>query len=189
MTVDPTDRLPTIATARLRLRWIEARDTEDLFSVFSDRGLLRYWSSGPMSDLAEATALVARIRDGFRDGGLYQWGIATLAEDRLIGTVTLYGIDRANGRAEVGFILRASHHGLGYAREAVAAVVDHAFGALDLRRLEADVDPRNEASIRLLEALGFRREGVLRERWCVGGEVADTLFLGLLRREWRPDRG
>ena len=102
----------------------------------------------------------------------------------MIGTSTLYAIDRKNGRAEIGFILRASCHGRGYAREAVAAVIDHAFRSLGLRRIEADVDPRNETSIRLLEGLGFVREGVLRERWCVDGEITDTLLLGLLRREW-----
>jgi RimJ/RimL family protein N-acetyltransferase len=61
----------------------------------------------------------------------------------------------------------------------------YAFDELDLRRIEADVDPRNAASIRTLERLGFRREGYLRERWRVNGEVQDALFYGLLRREWR----
>ena len=63
-------------------------------------------------------------------------------------------------------------------------LLDFAFRDLGLRRLEADVDPRNAASIRSLERLAFRREGYLRERWCVGGEVQDAIFYGLLRREW-----
>jgi RimJ/RimL family protein N-acetyltransferase len=46
------------------------------------------------------------------------------------------------------------------------------------------VDPRNEASWRALERLGFRREGYLRERWIVGGEVQDALIYGLIRSEW-----
>ena len=54
-----------------------------------------------------------------------------------------------------------------------------------LRRLEADVDPRNAASIRTLERLGFQREGFLRERWHVNGEIQDAIFYGLLRRDWR----
>jgi RimJ/RimL family protein N-acetyltransferase len=58
-----------------------------------------------------------------------------------------------------------------------------------LRRLEADVDPRNENSMRILEKLGFQREGLLRERWNVGDEIQDTAFLGLLAREWRGGAG
>jgi len=69
--------------------------------------------------------------------------------------------------------------------EALGAAIGHAFGALDLRRIEADTDPRNAASIRMLERLAFRREGLLRERWVVGGEVCDSLILGLLRTDWR----
>jgi RimJ/RimL family protein N-acetyltransferase len=63
--------------------------------------------------------------------------------------------------------------------------VDHAFSALDLNRLEADIDPRNNASGRSLERLGFQKEGVMRERWIVNGEVSDTVFYGLLRSEWK----
>jgi RimJ/RimL family protein N-acetyltransferase len=69
--------------------------------------------------------------------------------------------------------------------EATSTLLRFAFEQLSLHRVEADVDPRNEASIRLLEKLGFQREGYLRERWLVGEEINDTVFYGLLRREWR----
>ena len=68
------------------------------------------------------------------------------------------------------------------------AVIGYAFDArgLDLGRIEADLDPHNQASARLLERLGFAREGLLRERWTVAGVTTDSLIMGLLRREWRP---
>jgi len=70
----------------------------------------------------------------------------------------------------------------------LAALIDYAFGSLRLRRLEADVDPGNAASLRILERMGFVREGLLRERWDVGGQIGDTAFLGLLAREWQGRR-
>ncbi len=70
-------------------------------------------------------------------------------------------------------------------QEALQALLSYAFETLDLRRLEADVDPRNQASIQTLERLGFQKEGFLRERWEVGGEIQDALFYGLLRPEWK----
>jgi RimJ/RimL family protein N-acetyltransferase len=72
--------------------------------------------------------------------------------------------------------------------EALCAVVDYAFGPLGLRRLEADIDPRNDASIRAVERLGFVREGLLRERWVVAEEISDTVFMGLLARDWQERR-
>jgi RimJ/RimL family protein N-acetyltransferase len=71
-------------------------------------------------------------------------------------------------------------------REAIAALLDLAFGRLGLNRIEADVDPRNERSLAVLERLGFRREGLLRERHIVAGEIQDSVMLGLLARQWRP---
>ena len=71
-------------------------------------------------------------------------------------------------------------------QEALTALVRFAFGELKLRRIEADVDPRNAASLKSLDRLGFKQEGLLRERWNVAGEIQDTLFFGLLAHEWRP---
>ena len=94
-------------------------------------------------------------------------------------------LDRgAMRRAEIGFALARAHWGHRYAGEALALLFEHAFGALGLRRIEADVDPRNLASCRLMEKLGFQREGVLRNRWRVGGEFADSIIFGLLRHEY-----
>jgi len=68
---------------------------------------------------------------------------------------------------------------------ALQALLQYAFQTLDLNRLEADIDPRNRASARTLERLGFQQEGHLRERWIVNDEISDTFLYGLLRREWQ----
>ena len=69
-------------------------------------------------------------------------------------------------------------------REALSALLDFGFQKLDLNRVEADIDPRNLASAKLLDRLGFQKEGFLRERWIVEGEISDTALYGLLKREW-----
>jgi len=91
-------------------------------------------------------------------------------------------------RAEIGFAVARSQWGRGLASEAVAELIAFAFERLQLHRLEADTEPRNERSLRLLERLGFRREGHLRERYYVDGERQDTVLLGLLRTEWAERR-
>lgn len=184
----PADRLPTLDTPRLRLRWLEERDVDDLYAIFSDPEVMRYWSSPPYTGRAQAEELLAGIGECFRGGGLYQWGVARRADDRVIGTCTLAGIDRSNLRAEIGFALGRAHWGGGLMIEATSGLLDFAFGPLGLARMEADVDPNNHASLRLLEKLGFQREGYMRERWRVGGGVQDSVFLGLLAREWPAAR-
>lgn len=63
-------------------------------------------------------------------------------------------------------------------------MLTYGFDVLQLARIEADIDLRNEPSCRLVERLGFRREGLLRERWHVNGEITDTALYGLLKREF-----
>ena len=104
--------------------------------------------------------------------------------DRLIGTTTLFSLNGPQRRAEIGYSLGRASQGQGLAAEALRGAIGHAFSELGLERIEADVDPRNESSWRLLERLGFRREGLLRNRWRVDGEVNDSYIYGLLKPEF-----
>ncbi len=70
--------------------------------------------------------------------------------------------------------------------EAARGLIDCAFATLGFRRIEADIDPRNHSSAKLLERLGFVREGILRERWLVADEVSDSAIYGLLRSDPQP---
>jgi RimJ/RimL family protein N-acetyltransferase len=178
------DRLPTLEGARLRLRWLVQEDAVALYQVFSNVEAMRYWSHPPFTRPEQATELVAEIHRCFAARSLFQWGIARRHDDRVVGTCTLSSLDRNNGRAELGYALGWAHWGQGWMAEALTTLIDFACGELGLRRLEADVDPRNERSIRSLERLGFHREGYLRERWVVGGEVQDSALYALLKREW-----
>jgi RimJ/RimL family protein N-acetyltransferase len=178
------DSLPTIDGGAVALRRLVAQDVPDLFAVFSDPAVMRYWDGAPMASMAEAQDYLAEIDEGFRTRVLFQWGIALPPDGRIIGTCTLLRLAAAHGRGEIGFAVGKGYWGRGYGTAAVSALIHFAFGELALHRLEADVDPRNERSLRLLERLGFTREGYLRERYAVGGELQDSVILGLLRREW-----
>ncbi|TWI07976.1 RimJ/RimL family protein N-acetyltransferase [Lysobacter ruishenii] len=168
----------------VRLRPHRADDLLDFFALYSDPQVMRYWSFPAWTHVDQARERFEGALAGDDPSKLLCWAVADAERDRLIGGVTLFAIDPAQGRAEIGYALHSSQWGRGHARHALRAVLDHAFGALGLRRVEADIDPRNLASCRLVERLGFTREGLLRERWQVGGELQDTALYGLLAREW-----
>lgn len=177
--------LTNIAAERVILRPLTAADAVALFAIFSQPDVMRYWSSPPLQNRQEAEDMLAQIQAALTLRLFCQWGIARREDQLLIGTCTLYHFDEQNRRAEIGFALGSEHWGRGYMREALTALLERAFGDWNLHRIEADVDPRNAAS---LERLGFQREGYLRERWLVGGESQDSVILGLLRREWQLER-
>jgi RimJ/RimL family protein N-acetyltransferase len=182
------DVFPVLTTERLVLREVVDRDVDAVFEMESDPVAMRYWSKPPMKDVSEARAAVERAKGYFPARVGLRWSIARAADDWMIGHVSVFSFSEQSGRAEIGYGLARAHWGQGFMHEALAAVIDYAFGPLGLRRLEADTDPRNEASLRALERLGFVREGLLRERWQVGEEISDTVLLGLLAREWRERR-
>ncbi|MFI5301204.1 MAG: GNAT family N-acetyltransferase [Polyangiales bacterium] len=182
------DRLPTLRATRGARRWLEDHDVPALYEVFSDPEVMRYWSRGPFTEHDEARLYLDSIRESFASRSLFQWGIVRVDDDTVVGTCTLASIDVGHRRAEIGYALGRRSWGAGLVTEAVTRVLDFAFDELSLHRIEADVDPRNARSIRTLERLGFTREGLLRERWHVAGEICDAAFYGLLAGEWYERR-
>ena len=176
---------PTLDTQRLRLRALDADDADAVFGIFSHPEVMRYWSTAAMTDIAAAQELIGRASAAFAERAAIRWAIVPREGGQVLGTCSLFAFSAQNRRAELGYVLGRTHWGHGYIHEALVAVVDYAFGVLDLHRLETDIDPRNEASVRTAARLGFVREGHLRERWIVGDEISDSLIMGLLRSAWQ----
>jgi RimJ/RimL family protein N-acetyltransferase len=173
-----------LRTDRLVLRPLRETDTDALFAIFSDAKVMRYWTTPPWTSRQPAQDMIAADLAQATTDHL-RLGIELAENELFLGTCSLFSINLTCRRAEVGYGLGSFAWGKGYMHEALQALLDFGFGELDLNRIEADIDPRNGASARTLERLGFTKEGYLRERWIVGDEVSDTALYGLLRREWR----
>jgi ribosomal-protein-alanine N-acetyltransferase len=177
----PTPRLEPVllSTQRLLLRPMAFEDCEAFLPALSDPATMKYWSRGPLTSLDE-------VRDylgwNIRGDGVESFVLVLQdAPQEPLGWVVL--MDRKNNCAELGYMLRPDQHGHGYAREAATAVVEHGFDARGLRRIYADTDPDNAASIQLLESLGFQLEGHLRASWETHIGVRDSLIFGRLGPE------
>ena len=134
-----------IRTARLELRPLREADVAALFAIHSDPAVMRYWDAPIWNNDERGRAMVARdlaltTRDYLR------LGIELTASGKLLGTCALWGINAQCRRAEIGYVLGSASWGHGYMHEALSALLDYAFTELDLNRVEADTDPRNERS-------------------------------------------
>jgi RimJ/RimL family protein N-acetyltransferase len=175
-------------TGRLVLRRPAPQDADALFAIYSHTEVMRYWSRRPLVTRDEAVAMIGNMVTGLADGTWQSWAVTLEGDDTPIGVCSLFNFVTGCRRAELGYILARERWGQGVMTEALQSVIAHAFGALSLRRLEADADPRNVGSLRLLTRLGFVREGTLRARWEIEGEISDTAFYGLLVDDWRAAR-
>jgi [ribosomal protein S5]-alanine N-acetyltransferase len=177
---------PTLRTARLLLRPFDDADADALFALHSSASVLRYWDAPPWRERERADRFLAACRQLAAEGSGARPAIERLSDGAFIGWCGLTRWNPDHRSASLGYCLDEAAWGRGYATEAARALLQWAFDALDLNRVQAEADTRNLASARVLEKLGFVREGTLREDCVVDGDVSDSWVYGLIRREWRP---
>ena len=175
---------PTLRTARLRLRPFAETDSNALVALHSNAYVLRYWDSPPWTDPARAQRFRAACRQMAEEGTGVRLAIDRIRAGAFIGWCSLSRWNPEYRSASLGYCLDDTAWGHGYATEAARALLQWAFDTLDLNRVQAETDTRNLASARVVEKVGFVREGTLREDCIVNGEVSDSWVFGLLRREW-----
>lgn len=174
---------PIINTDRLIIRLVEQGDLPALIEVNNNDTVTRYLPYASWQSMHDAQVWYERAMTRHETGVVWQFVIVLRETNRVIGTCLLFNFDASSRRAETGYVLGQPYWSKGYAKEAMCGVVRYAFDVLDLQRLEAQVDPRNIASCKLLERLAFAREGLLRQRFFDKGEFRDAAFYGLLRKQ------
>lgn len=176
---------PRLETERLVLRRLHLADAGSLFAILSDEELARFYDDEAFTELSQAREQIEAWTDGFDEWRSIRWGIARKETNTVIGTCGYYGFHRWHGRGSIGFELARPYWRQGIMTEALEAIIGFGFREVGLNRIQAVVIPGNEGSEKLLEKLGFRSEGVLRqyENWGEKGCV-DLLIFSLLRSEY-----
>jgi [ribosomal protein S5]-alanine N-acetyltransferase len=157
------------------LRPLTANDADALFAAHSDAKTHHYWSSPAHRDMSETRRY---IEDTLAMANAHVWAITETGGEAL-GRIALF-VQR-EGVGEIGIIMRPDATGRGLASKAVNLVCEHAFSALGLHRVAADIDPDNSASISLFLRAGFQREGLLRGNWKTHLGIRDTVMMARLK--------
>lgn len=151
----------------------------------NSRAFLEPWEPAwPADDLSRAAyrRRVVRYRQDWREDQGYAFFVFRNGDDRLVGGLTLTNVRRGVAQTvSLGYWMGETHAGQGYMGAAVRTLLPHVFGPLGFRRLEAACIPTNAASIRLLERVGFTREGLAREYLCINGVWVDHFLYALLK--------
>jgi RimJ/RimL family protein N-acetyltransferase len=183
----PLQAIDPITSERIGLREVVAADLSDLMQVNGDSEVTRFLPYKTWEQAADATAWLERMQGLAAGGAARQLVIVRNEDKQVIGTALLFKFDEGSQRIELGYVIGRTHWRQGYAREALRVLLSHLFASLKVRRVEAEVNPHNEASIALLLSLGFTCEGHLRERWLAKGAVYGVNVYGLLSREWQQN--
>lgn len=177
-------QFPEIATGRLRLRPIEQKDAEALFTILSDERVTEYYGHGPHRTINHTRELIRQIQERYEMSEAIRWGITFKGEDALIGSCSLHRFGPGYHYCQTGYELNPLYWRRGIAEEAMRAVLDYAFNEMGLHRVEAIIDIANAGSKGLLLKLGFSYEGNLRQRYFQDDQFLDEYYFGLLKHEW-----
>ncbi|KQB12832.1 GNAT family N-acetyltransferase [Rhodobacter capsulatus] len=182
-------RKPQVETERMTLRLPAHSDFRDWATLRAEsRDFLTPWEPAWSAEHLGRKAFANRVYWAARAeaaGTALPFFLIERATGRVLGAITLDNIRRGPAQAgTLGYWVGARHARQGFMREAIAAVVDHAFGPMDLSRIEAACLPENAASRGVLEKSGFKYEGVSQAYLQINGRWRNHVLYANLR----PDR-
>lgn len=177
-----------IETARLLLRPYREADIDVLHDIQSRPEVVRYlyWEPRTREQVEKVIRESSDQIDG--EGGALTLAIQPRGSDTMVGDVVLMYHSEVHRQGEIGYVLHPDHQGHGYATEAAREMLRLGFEQLGLHRIAGRLEARNSASAAVLERLGMRLEGHLRENEWVKGEWQSEMDYAILEREWRARR-
>lgn len=175
---------PVLDTPRLKLREITPQDVTSLLKHFGNPEVVKFIDMQPIKTLEQANEWLRWMGGFFASKDGLRWGVALKEDDTFIGSAGLHNWNREANYAEIGYDIAPQFWGEGYATEVAQVLVEFGFSNMKLNRIEADVVQGNIGSLRVLEKLGFKREGLLRQRLLKGGKYYDIYLYGLLRCDY-----
>ena len=175
---------PTLTTKRLVLRDLARSDAADVFVFRGDYEVQKY-NDDTLTSVDEVSAFIEAMRAGYAAQQRIMWAITLRGANKVLGVCGMNYWDRKHQRAAIGYDMARAYWGQGLATEAVGAMLRFGFERMQLNRVEAEAVVDNTRSVRLLERLGFQREGIRREFTLEDdGAYHGSAVYGLLRREY-----
>ncbi len=171
---------PLLSANRLSLRQISEEDAEEIFLLRSNNKVMQFLDRPLAQSLQDAFKLIKKINDDLINNDGITWAITLDNQSKLIGTIGYWKITKEHSRAEIGYLLHPDFQGKGLMQEALSKVLDYGFCNMKLHSIEANVNPDNSSSIKLLERNNFMREAYFKESFYYDGKFLDSVIYSLL---------
>lgn len=178
---------PVIKTDRFNLVEINTCHLEDIFELYSDQKVTKYFDLKPLQTIEEAQNEIDFYKNRFKDNIGIRWGITFINKPELIGTIGFNKIIK-NHKGRIGYDLQSKHWGKGIMSEALEALIHFGFEKLNLNRIEAEVMQGNTRSEKLLTKLQFQKEGILKDWMYWSGNYYDITMFSLIKSDYLKTR-
>lgn len=181
------EEVPVLTTQHLILRPIDEKDIAALYTLFSSDAVMKFMDVERFQDVSEAAQMVTFFREKLETGEGMRWAICYKERNELIGTCGYHHISKSNFKAEIGYDLIPAYWGKGIMTNAIHCLLQYGFEQLQLNRIEAIVDPTNINSYKLLDRIGFQREGLHRQSFYEKGRFIDVYIYSMLQGDYKNE--
>ena len=176
-------QFPRLESERLLFRKILLSDANELYLIRSNDDVMRFMDTKKMESINEAEKMIASIEESFKNGTGINWGIIEKSSNRFIGYFGFWRIVSEHCRAEIGYALDPNCWGKGYMIETLKTLIKFSFKEMKMHSIEANVNPANGNSIKLLEKIGFKKEAYFRENFLYNNTFYDSIIYSLLEKD------
>lgn len=181
------EQFPQLETSRFVLRQAQHADADDLYQLYADQAVVQYMSFIPFTSVDEALDEMKWYKRIFAEQSGLRWMIEDRETSKVIGTCGFLAYEQEHHRTELGYDLSSAYWGKGIMKEVASCVIQFGFEQMKLNKIEAKIEPDNQASIRLVEKLGFVQEGLLRQHEYEHGAYVDLAIFALLQSEYTAE--
>ncbi len=175
---------PELATTRLLLREISKNDVAEVFNLRSSDKIMQFIDRPRATTTEDALGFINTIVNALANNEGITWAVTLKNQPRLIGTIGFWRIEKEHYRAEIGYMLNDLFQRQGIMQEAITAVLQYGFDVMKLHSVEANVNPANNASTKLLEKNNFVLEAHFKENYYYNGKFLDSFVYSLLAKNY-----
>jgi len=169
------------------IRGLKSEDADSLYQFMSDRDVTKFMSLHA-DKLEQVRSWIEVMIERFEKRQAIYWVIADVKEGQVIGRCHYLYVNHEHSRGEIGYCLTKAYWGQGITTKAITAIVKYGFEHLELNRIEATVSSENYASARVLEKVGFVKEGTLRQHTFRDDRYHDVDTFSFLKKDWKPNQ-
>lgn len=174
---------PEFTSAGIVLRKAEEKDAKDLLALYSDESVVQFLPLNLFLSIEDAKEEMRWHEQIFQSQSGLRWMIEDKQLEKIIGTCGFLNYEKKHNRMEIGYDLAPEFWGQVFMPEALKLIIEFGFSKMRINKIEAKVEPKNKASIRLLEKLGFQQEGLLRQHEFEKGNYIGLLVFSKLRSD------
>lgn len=180
---------PELETERLRFRKINLSDANEIFLIRSNDDVMRFMDVPRHHSISDSEKLILTAEESYKKETGMNWAIIEKHSNSFIGYIGFIRIFSEHCRAEIGYVLKPEYWGKGYMFETINRVVRFGFDEMQFHSIEANVNPLNERSQKVLERAGFKKEAYFRENYLFDGKFLDSVIYSLLEKDLKGELG